>query len=133
VIYTEIVDTVYLIAYLRPSDPLHSRATEIMESLGGHRKVSQASLIELDLLMKYRGFTTEERLKTWTFLEKIIPTEAIEPVNSQDFAIATLLTEKYGLDYFDALIVAQCITRNAKPLTTDKEVIEAVAKESKSK
>jgi len=53
--------------------------------------------------------------------------------NELDFTIATLLTEKYGLDYFDALIVAQCITRNAKPLTTDKEVIEAVAKESKSK
>ena len=132
-IYTEIVDTVYLIAYLRPSDPLHSRAMEIMESLGGHRRVSQASLIELDLLMKSRGFTTEERLKTWTFLRKIIPTEAIEPVNPQDFAIATLLTEKYGLDYFDALIAAQCITRNAKPLTTDKEIIEAITKELKSK
>lgn len=124
----EIVDTVYLIAYLRPSDPLHTKAVEIIESLGNHRKVSQASLIELDLLMKSRGFTIDERLKTWTLLEKIIPIEAIEPVSPQDFAIAVILAEKHGLDYFDALIAAQCITRNAKPLTTDKEIIKIVSK-----
>jgi len=27
----EIVDTVYIIAYLRPSDPLHTKAMEYME------------------------------------------------------------------------------------------------------
>jgi len=133
VIVVEIVDTVYLIAYLKPSDPLHTRAVEIIESLGNHRKVSQASLVELDLLMKSRGFTVDERLKTWVLLEKIISTEAIEPVNPQDLAIAVILAEKHMLDYFDAIIAAQCITRNAKPLTTDKEIIEVVSKESKEK
>lgn len=126
----EIVDTVYIVAYLRRSDPLHGEAVSIVERLGPHRKVSQASLIELDLLMKSRGFTFKERLKSWTLLGKIIPEEAIEPLNPHDFAIATVLVEEHGLDYFDALIAAQCIARNAKPLTTDRDIVEIVSKTS---
>ena len=129
----EIIDTVYIVAYLRSSDPLHSEAKSVMEELRPHRRVSQASLLELDLLMKSRGFTLAERLKTWILLEKIIPNELVELLNPQDLTIAVILTEKYGLDYFDALIAAQCITRNAKPLTTDKDIIEAVSKTSKDK
>ena len=56
--------------------------------------------------MKSRGFTSEERLKTWALLEKVISTEVIEPVNPHDFTIATLLAGKYGLEYFDALIAS---------------------------
>ena len=129
----EIADTVYIMAYFRLSDPLHSEAINIIEGLGSHRKVSQASLLELDLLMKSRGFTPAERLKTWILLEKVIPIEAVEVLNPQDFTVATVLTEKYGLDYFDALVAAQCITRNAKPVTTDEDIIEAVSKTSKDK
>ncbi len=123
----EVVDTVYIIAYLRPSDPLHSEALSIVEGLGPHRRVSQASLIELDLLMKSRGFTVAERLKTWMLLEKVIPIEAIEPLSPQDFALAAILIEKQALDYFDALIAAQCIARNARPVTTDRDIIEIVS------
>ena len=57
----EIVDTVYLVAYFRPNDPLHDRAIEVLEGLDEERRVSQAALIELDLLMKSRGFNYRER------------------------------------------------------------------------
>jgi len=124
------VDTVYLVAYLKPSEPLHGEAVGVLESLGPSRKVSQAALIELDLLMKSRGFTLDERLKTWKFLEKLIPVETIEPIIPQDFTVATVLTEKYGLDYFDGLVAAQCIIRNAKPLTTDKDIVNIISKVS---
>ena len=60
----EIIDTVYLIAYFRPSDPLHENAIAYLENLGDDRVVSQASLIEFDLLKKTRGLESEERRKT---------------------------------------------------------------------
>ena len=45
----------YLIAYLNPEDPLHRDAPKVIEKLGDKRGVSQASLIELDLIMKSGG------------------------------------------------------------------------------
>ena len=128
----EIVDTVYSIAYLRPSDPLHTKAMEIMKSLNVKRKISQASLIELDLLMKSRGFNSREKLKTWNLLEKIVSKEMVEPIIPQDFAKAITLVKKYRLDYFDALITAQCIVRMANPITTDQEILKAFTSEIKA-
>jgi len=124
----EIIDTIYLIAYFRPSDPLHENAIAYLENLGDDRVVSQASLIEFDLLMKTRGLESEERRKTWLILHKLIDASTIEPVTPLDMAIATYLVTTYNLDYFDSLISAQCIVRKAKPLTTDKEILDVVSK-----
>ncbi len=46
------MDTVYLVAYFRLSDPLHRDAVKIIEGLSKNRKITEASLIEFDLLMK---------------------------------------------------------------------------------
>ncbi|AEM39617.1 hypothetical protein Pyrfu_1763 [Pyrolobus fumarii 1A] len=122
----EIVDTVYLIAYLNPDDRLHEHALTVIENMPSWRRVSQAALIELDLLMKSRGFTLEERMDTWSLLATLIPREHVEPLLPSDFALATVLVHDRKLDYFDALIAAQCINRGGKPLTTDMEIIKVV-------
>ncbi|MCD6195954.1 MAG: PIN domain-containing protein [Staphylothermus sp.] len=124
----EIVDTVYLVAYFKPSDPLHEDAVRIIENLNEERRVSQASLIEFDLLMKSRGLRLNDRLKAWMVLNKLISNDSVEAVLPLDMIIALYLYEKYSLDYFDALIAAQCIARNAKPLTIDKEIIQTIAR-----
>jgi PIN domain nuclease of toxin-antitoxin system len=124
----EIVDTVYLVAYLNPNDPLHREAVSIIESIGGERRISQAALLEFDLLMKSRGFTLEERLDTWQLLSIILSRDSIEPIYPEDFALAATLTDREGLDYFDSLIAAQCINRKAKPLTTDQAILKTVEK-----
>lgn len=76
----EIVDTVYLAAYFRPSDPLHNQAENIIENLGADRKISQAALIELDLLMKTRGLTPQERIQVWKILSLFITPDTVEPL-----------------------------------------------------
>ncbi|MBO3802002.1 MAG: PIN domain-containing protein [Thermoproteota archaeon] len=124
----EIVDTVYLIAYLLVEDKLHEEATKIIDRLSENRKVSQASLLELDLLMKSRKFNFEEKTKAWSLLDKVIPVNFIEIITPQDFLVASALTRDQKLDYFDALVAAQCTNRSAKPLTTDKKIIDAVKK-----
>jgi len=78
--------------------------------------------------MKTRRLKSEERLKTWLVLHRLINTNTIEPITPLDMAIATHLVTNYNLDYFDSLISAQCITRKAKPLTTDREIIDIVSK-----
>ena len=121
----EIVDTVYLIAYLNPENPLHKNALKVVEGLGDKRRVSQAALIELDLIMKSRGFSLEERRDTWILLSAVINGH-VEPLLPSDFALAARLSEAHGLDYFDSLVSAQCINRLAKPLTTDSTIIKIV-------
>jgi predicted nucleic acid-binding protein len=120
----EIVDTVYLVALLNPDDPKHEEAVELLSDLGTSRRVSQAALIELDLLMKSRGFTIEERRNAWLVLTRVIPEEAVELLAPKDFAVAVELYESEGLDYFDALVAAQCVVRNAKPVTTDIAILK---------
>ncbi len=129
----EIIDTVYLVAYFKQSDPLHKDSVNIIEKLSEERVVSQASLIELDLLMKTHKFSIDERIKTWYILKQLINDKYIEPINPLDIIIATHLTSKYKLEYFDSLITAQCINRNAKPLTNDREIIEIFSKKEKIK
>ena len=124
----EIVDTVYLVAYFRPDDPLHSEAVMVVENLGGGRVVSQAALVELDLLMKSRGLTPLERAKTWSVLSKAIDVDVVEPITPMDLLVSSRLSGRYAMDYFDSIIAAQCITRNAVPLTTDESIKNAVSK-----
>ncbi|RLE67565.1 MAG: hypothetical protein DRJ43_07205 [Thermoprotei archaeon] len=80
--------------------------------------------------MKTRGLESGERRKTWLILHRLIDVNTIEPVTPLDMAIATYLVTTYNLDYFDSLISAQCMVRKAKPLTTDKEIIDVVSKRS---
>jgi predicted nucleic acid-binding protein len=125
----EIVDTVYLVALLNPDDPKHEEAVELLSDLGTSRRVSQAALIELDLLMKSRAFTIEERRNAWLVLTRVIPEEAVELLAPKDFAVAVELHESEGLDYFDALVAAQCVVRNAKPVTTDIAILKTFERE----
>ena len=127
----EIIDTVYLVAYFKQTDPLHKDSVEIIEKLSERRVVSQASLIEFDLLMKTHNFTIDERIKTWYILKHLINNKYLEPITPSDMITATYLTSKYKLDYFDSLITAQCINRNAKPLTNDREIIDIFSKKEK--
>jgi predicted nucleic acid-binding protein len=124
----ELVDTVYLVAFINPDDPRHEEAVELLSGLGAGRRISQAALIELDLLMKSRGFSPEERESAWLVLTRVIPEDAVEPLTPQDFAAAVELHESKGLDYFDALVAAQCAVRGAKPLTTDAAILKAFEK-----
>ena len=124
----ELVDTVYLVAFLNPDDPRHEEAVELLSGLGAGRRISQAALIELDLLMKSRGFSPEERESAWLVLTRVIPEDAVEPLTPQDFAAAVELHESKGLDYFDALVAAQCAVRGARPLTTDAAILKALEK-----
>ncbi len=122
----KIVDTIYLIAYLTPIHRLHNKTKAIIENLGEDTVVSQASLIELDLLMKSRGFNSFERIATWNLLDKLIPYNSIEHLTPIDYAVAIYLHTEYSMEYFDSLVASQCIVRNAEPLTTDQAIIDIV-------
>ena len=59
-----LVDTVYLIAYLNPSDKLHSQAVNTLHQEKHSITYSSHALQELDLILKSRGYTPTERTNT---------------------------------------------------------------------
>jgi predicted nucleic-acid-binding protein len=122
----KLVDTVYLVAYINPQDKLYSKAREIFENMGSHTFISSYALLELDLIMKSRGFTVEERIDAWTILESKIAENVAHP-HPQDHRLATEL-QGLDYDYFDSLIAAQAARLQAKPLTKDAKLIEAYNK-----
>lgn len=124
----KIVDTVYLVAYFRSEDPTHAKAVEVIENLNEEVKVSEAALLEFDLLLKSRGFKFDERIEVWSILNGLVYKEYIEIVTPLDLLLTTYITSEYGLDYFDSLISAQCIIRGADPVTNDKEIIKFMDK-----
>jgi len=122
----ELVDTVYLVVFLNPDDPRHGEAVELLSGLGASRRVSQAALIELDLLMKLRGFSPEERGSAWLVLAQVVPENAVEPLVPRDFAVAVELREAEGLDYFDT----QCAVRGTKLVTTEAAIFKVLEREA---
>ncbi len=54
---------IHPVTYFKLSGSLHEDAIGIIENLNEERRVSQASLIEFDLLMKSRSLGLNDRLK----------------------------------------------------------------------
>ncbi|RLE89766.1 MAG: hypothetical protein DRN04_15965 [Thermoprotei archaeon] len=73
--------------------------------------MSEVALLELDLLMKARGFTEDERRAVWSLLSRVIDVNSVEPVYPLDFCVTAYLSEKYSLKYFDSLVATQYIVR----------------------
>jgi hypothetical protein len=46
----ELVDAVHLVTFLNPDDARHEEAVELLSGLGAGGRISQAALVELDLL-----------------------------------------------------------------------------------
>jgi len=126
----KLIDTVYLVAYINPTDKLHKEALQLIENINQQTLVSSYALIEFDLIMKSRGFTEDERIDTWTLLETKINGNIASP-HPQDHRIAAEL-QKLNYDYFDSLIASQAVRLKAQPQTTDKMIIQAYNKITKA-
>lgn len=119
-----LIDTIYLVAYLVESDPLHEEAVSLIEREEG--SIPCVSLLELDLILKTRGFSAVERNDTWRLLSVYISENRVVSLTPEDLALASRLEER--LDYFDALVAAQAINRGMNVITTDESIKSAVSR-----
>lgn len=118
-----LLDTVVFVGALNPLDQHHRAATRHLASLISDPDVfvPTSTLLELDLLFKARGYTTEERYQTWLELTPKIPAEKTTVQTATSFAVASEL-ESEGMDYFDALLTARSLELGAKIVTDDKDI-----------
>jgi predicted nucleic acid-binding protein len=121
-----ILDTVALVSFIEQEHPLHARSEEHIKQITTTEEVyvPSVTLQELDLVMKGRGFTFEERQQIFAELLKVIPVEKVlrsSPSLHRKAAefdkIAT-----WNTHYFDVLVAAFAFEYKAEIITTDTKI-----------
>jgi predicted nucleic acid-binding protein len=87
--------------------------------------VPSSSLTEFDLVMKGRNYTVNQRRDAFDWLANFIPETKIVFGSVGTFKIAAGL-EEGGMSYFDSLISAAAIEKDATVLTPDEEISRVV-------
>jgi predicted nucleic acid-binding protein len=120
----KLLDTIVLIAVANPESEAHDRAVEYLDSLGNRAEdtfLPMTTLIEFDLVMKGRKYTSGQRRTVFSWLSHLVLENKIISNSSSSLGIAVELQEK-GLSYFDSMISALAIEKNATILTSDKMI-----------
>jgi len=117
----KIVDTVVLIGSIL-KDKHHDRAFNHLLPLKNRKEVyiPSSTLLEFDLILKNRGYTTEERKITFDAVMPYISERKVLPITPAIISQIPDLEPK--LSYFDAFIVAYALNLKATVITTDAEI-----------
>ncbi len=120
---TKLLDTVALVAYTEPSNPLHTRAITHVRSITSSNDVfvPSVALVELDFVMKKRGFNYHDRETIFELLSTPIPSAKIVKLTPDALKRAAVLDGVAGWasHYFDVMMVAMAEMYTAELITTD--------------
>ncbi len=115
-----VLDTVVLFAALSEADPRHERALYYMGKLGEEAYyISAMALVELDVVLKSRGFSHEQRMDIFALLAADYPNARISPLSPTTFYLAAKIEREHGLDYFDACVAAEALSLDGIVVSTD--------------
>ncbi len=119
-----LVETDLLKAYLDPEDDLHEASVKALELLRGRGDyaLSSASLVELDLLLKSRGFLKEERKDVFQTLSMRLLKADIIAVRPEVLVNSIVLQGKYRQPhfFFDSLHLGLAMSHDARIVSSDK-------------
>lgn len=119
----QLADTVVLVAAINPGNANHDLAFRYLTLIGKDDEtfVPLTSVIEFDLVMKGRKYTSSQRRDAFGWLSHMVPSVKIAFNSVLSMGEAIKLQES-GMGYFDSLITGLAIEKNATVLTTDKEI-----------
>jgi len=121
----QIVDTIVLVGAINPRSANHDLASRYVSLVGKDEEtfVPLVSAIEFDLVMKGRKYTSSQRRDAFEWLTHMVP--SVKIACNSVFSLRTAIEfQESGMGYFDSLIAALAIERNATVLTTDEEISE---------
>ncbi len=116
-----ILDTIVLFAALSNVDPRHKRALYYMEKLREEDYyIGATALIELDIVLKSRGFSHQERMMIHALLAADYPYAKVNNLSPSTLYLVAKIEKEYNLDYFDACIAAEALLLDGIVVSTDK-------------
>jgi predicted nucleic acid-binding protein len=119
----QILDTIVLVGSMNTQSEYHSKASKHLNLVNEDAEtfVPLTTLIEFDLVMKGRNYTFNQRKNAFDWLTNFVSETKIVPSSVGSLKIAVGLGET-GMGYFDALISAIAIEKDATVLTPDEEI-----------
>ncbi|MGI0080325.1 MAG: PIN domain-containing protein [Nitrososphaerales archaeon] len=122
----QIADTIVLVAAINPRNKNHSLASRYLALMGSDEEtfLPIASAIEFDLVMKGRKYTPIQRRDALDWLEQVVPSSKIICNSLISLGGAAELQESRRMGYFDSIVTALAIEKNATVLTPDKQISE---------
>lgn len=116
----QITDTIVFVGAINPDNKHHAVAKRYLEGIADDLEtfVPSVTLIEFDLVMKGRKYTRYQRNDAFDWLSSFIPDSKIIP-NSVPSLKKAADFEEEGVGYFDSLVSALAMEKEAEVLTTD--------------
>ena len=122
-----VIDTMILFATADTKHKYHNISKKALESVNDDDDwwIPSFALVEFDLTLKSRGFSSEERMEKMTLLILKYPNlnQKILPITPTILHETCRLEDIYQLDYFDAGMAATAINIDGKIATVDKEIL----------
>lgn len=118
-----VLDTVVLFAAANPLDRHHADASSHLARVGKRVKVAAAGLLEFDLVLKARGYSSSSRMREFKNLIGGFPETEGAPgtLAPRTLYVAAAIEGGFGLDYFDALIAAEALVFDGKLVSSDRD------------
>lgn len=118
-----VLDTVVLFAAADEDDSRNEAAKNHLDEL---RKegflLASYSLVEMDIVLKSRGYGPARRKKQQGLLLKDFPESAgkVHPITPATVYLGVGIEQEQGLDYFDAMIGAEALEHDGRVVSTDE-------------
>ena len=81
--------------------------------------ISAMALVELDVVLKSRCLSHEQRMDIFALLAADYPNAKISPLSPVTFYLAAKIEKEHGLDYFDACVAAEALLLDGVVVSTD--------------
>lgn len=115
-----------LVEAMNPTDKHHRTAMMYLKGLRTSEPthVPTSTLIEVDLVMRNKGYTEEEIADTWRALSALVENNHVATTPSAHLMAASFRAK--GLTYFDSIITALAAESNAVVVTRDDAISKHV-------
>lgn len=117
-----VLDTVVLFAAADEEDSRNEVAAGYLDDLRERGfLLASYSLVEMDVVFKSRGYSSERRMTQQALLLKDFPelTGNVHPITPATVYLGVGLEQEYGLDYFDAMVGAEALEHDGRVVSTD--------------
>ncbi|MFQ6077150.1 MAG: type II toxin-antitoxin system VapC family toxin [Candidatus Bathyarchaeia archaeon] len=124
-----VLDTVVLFSAADEKDTWHVKAACYMRKLEDRDfYVATFALLEFDVVLKSRGYSSDERMEKHGLLLRDFPNSGVKvsKLSPSTLYLTARIEKEVGLEYFDAGVAAEALQHDGSVVSTD-EAFDRVA------
>ena len=119
-----VIDTLVLFAAADSLDKLNEKGLSYLSDVNTNRRwfIPSFALLEFDLVLKSRGYSESDRMEKYALLINDYPNIEKKVITPRIIHETARIESLYGIDYFDAGMIATALILDKKIATVDKKI-----------